>query len=52
MSRGKRIVRAVVVAVLLLSTLSTSAFAAKAPDPEPQYFCLAVMGVVVCVPIR
>jgi hypothetical protein len=52
MTRGKRIARAGVVAILLLSTLSTSAFAAKASDPEPQVFCIAVMGVVVCVPMR
>jgi hypothetical protein len=39
------------VAVLLMSSFSSSAFAAKASDPEPKVICFAIGGVVVCVPV-
>jgi hypothetical protein len=45
---GKRIAGALVIAVLLMSSVSGSVFAAKAPDPEPPVICFAFMGIVVC----
>jgi hypothetical protein len=48
---GKRIGRALAVAALLMTSLSGSAFAAKAQDPEPTYICFAFMGHVICVPV-
>jgi len=49
MLSGTRVIRAIAIAALLLSTVSAPAFAAKAQDPEPQYFCFAVLGHPVCV---
>jgi hypothetical protein len=39
------------VAVLLMSSFSSSAFAAKAsdPDPQPQVLCVTIAGHTVCV---
>jgi hypothetical protein len=48
MSQGKRIVHAVLFAALLLSTVSSSAFAAKAADPEGSYWCITII-VPMCV---
>jgi hypothetical protein len=47
-----RIVRAAAIVVLLMSTVSGSAFAAKADDGGPVYFCISVLGHPVCVLIK
>jgi hypothetical protein len=52
MLQKKRIVHAFAIAALLMSTVSGSALAAKAQDPEPAYVCFSIAGVVVCVPVR
>ena len=53
MLQGKRILRAFAIAALLLSTVSGSAFAAKAPDPDDTgWVCFVLVGMVVCVPSR
>ena len=47
---GKRIAGAMVIAVLLMSSVSGSAFAAKAKVPEPDPpVCYVVLGVLVCI---
>ncbi len=53
MLQGKRILRAFAIAALVLSTVSGSAFAAKAPDPDDtSYVCYVILGVLICVPSR
>ena len=52
MAQAKRILGAVAIATLLLSSVSGSALAAKAPDPDPAPLCYQIFGVVVCVPSR
>ena len=40
-------------AALMLSTVSGSAFAAKAQDPDDNgYVCFVLVGMVICVPSR
>jgi hypothetical protein len=46
-----RIVRAFAIAALLMTTVSGSALAAKAPD-EPAYMCFVFFGRVICVQVN
>jgi len=44
--------RSVAIVVLLMSTVSDSAFAAKADDDGPVYFCISVLDRPLCVQIK
>jgi hypothetical protein len=53
MLQRQRIIRAFAIAALLLSSVSGSAFAAKAQDPDDNgWVCFVIVGMVWCVPSR